>query len=108
MRVKLGSSSINRTRILSIGPSLPGSDAPEHNGRPCPPAPRLVLDSNGASVQRHDGLADREPQPGSLSRGLRREEGIEEPGADVLVDARPGILDLHDDDALPHLELVRL
>src|SRR5467141_762089 len=108
MRVKLGSSSIKRTRILSIGPSLPGSDAPEYNGRPRSATARLVRDSNRPAVQRHDGLADRQPQAGSLSRRLRREERIEEPGADGLVDARPGVFDLHDDDGLPHLELVRL
>src|SRR5262245_18469958 len=109
MRVKLGSSSTSKTRILSIGPTLRlGTNAPQHDRGSDATAALLVRDPNEASMQRDDGLANGQPQSRALSGGFGRVEGIEETGSRRLADTRSRVFDLDQDDALPHLELVGL
>src|SRR5690348_13875950 len=104
MRVKLGSSSTSRIRAFSIAVPLLGSDAVQHHGGARASTALFVPDSYRTSVQRYDRLADREAEPGPLAGRLGREERIEEPGAAVLVDSRPGVLDLDHDRPLSDLE----
>src|SRR6185369_14345761 len=96
-RVKVGSSSTRRTRILSTRDASSFGSYTGHDDASSGAAARPVRDSDRASMQRDDGLADREAEAGSLPRRLGREERIEDLGLSPFLDPRAGIFDLHHD-----------